>query len=83
MTKEQTIADLKAKHPSLTYGINDEVFQMSSEQYQETINLWADAAIAKEQAIAEAIAAKDAAQAKLAALGLTTDDLKALGLGGN
>jgi hypothetical protein len=28
-------------------------------------------------------AAKDAAQAKLAALGLTTDDLKALGLGGN
>ena len=28
-------------------------------------------------------AAKAAAQAKLAALGLTTDDLKALGLGGN
>jgi hypothetical protein len=32
---------------------------------------------------AAAITAKDAAQAKLAALGLTTDDLKALGLGGN
>jgi hypothetical protein len=32
---------------------------------------------------ADAIAAKEAAQAKLAALGLTTDDLKALGLGGN
>ena len=29
---------------------------------------------------AAAIAAKEAAQAKLAALGLTTDDLKALGL---
>jgi hypothetical protein len=28
-------------------------------------------------------AAKEAAQAKLAALGLTTDDLKALGLGNN
>jgi hypothetical protein len=28
----------------------------------------------------EAVAAKEAAQAKLAALGLTTDDLKALGL---
>ena len=27
--------------------------------------------------------AKEAAEAKLAALGLTTDDLKALGLGGN
>jgi hypothetical protein len=32
---------------------------------------------------AKAIAAKAAATAKLAALGLTTDDLKALGLGGN
>lgn len=32
---------------------------------------------------AEAEAAKESAQAKLAALGLTTDDLKALGLGNN
>jgi hypothetical protein len=32
---------------------------------------------------AEAQAAKAAAEAKLAALGLTTDDLKALGLGSN
>jgi hypothetical protein len=32
---------------------------------------------------AQAAAAKEAAQAKLAALGLTTDDLKALGLGNN
>ena len=80
MTKEQIIADLKAKHPTLTYGINDEVFEMSSEQYEETINSWADAAIAKEQAIAAAATAKEAAEAKLAALGLTADDLKALGL---
>ena len=36
--------------------------------------------IAKAQAKAEAEAAKAVAQAKLAALGLTTDDLKALGL---
>ena len=32
---------------------------------------------------AQAIAKKEAAQAKLKALGLTTDDLKALGLGNN
>jgi hypothetical protein len=32
---------------------------------------------------AEAVAAKETAQSKLAALGLTADDLKALGLGGN
>jgi len=31
----------------------------------------------------KAITARETAQAKLAALGLTTDDLKALGLGGN
>ncbi len=34
----------------------------------------------KSQQDSAAIAAKEAAQAKLAALGLTTDDLKALGL---
>lgn len=38
------------------------------------------AALAKTEEEAERIAAKEAAQAKLAALGLTTDDLKALGL---
>ena len=38
---------------------------------------------AQAQAKAEAAANKAAAEAKLAALGLTSDDLKALGLGGN
>ena len=38
---------------------------------------------AKIAAKAKAKADKEAAQAKLAALGLTTDDLKALGLGTN
>jgi hypothetical protein len=38
---------------------------------------------AKAQAEAEAAAKKATAEAKLAALGLTADDLKALGLGGN
>ena len=36
--------------------------------------------LALEQAQAEAVLAKETAQAKLAALGLSTDDLKALGL---
>lgn len=40
-----------------------------------------DAWKAEQEAAAQT--AKAAAQAKLAALGLTTDDLKALGLGGN
>ena len=40
-------------------------------------------AAAKAQAEAEAAAKKATAEAKLATLGLTADDLKALGLGGN
>jgi hypothetical protein len=45
--------------------------------------LASDDVAARVKAEADAQAAKDAAQAKLAALGLTTDDLKALGLGNN
>jgi hypothetical protein len=41
------------------------------------------AAEAEATAKAEEAAKKAAAEAKLAALGLTSDDLKALGLGGN
>ena len=63
--------------------------------YVEENQLWVSGDLTKEQAKAlldahnppdpiikenEAKAAKEAAQAKLAALGLTTDDLKALGL---
>ena len=40
-----------------------------------------EAARLEKQATEDAIAAKAAAEAKLTALGLTTDDLKALGLG--
>lgn len=44
---------------------------------------WKATKEAKELAEAETVAAKATAEAKLAALGLTADDLKALGLGGN
>jgi hypothetical protein len=55
--------------------MNDEEFA----NYQSDVARYA----AKIAAQAEAEAAKASAQAKLTALGLTTDDLKALGLGGN
>jgi hypothetical protein len=44
---------------------------------------WDDGNKAKAAKDAAEIAKRTAAEAKLAALGLTTDDLKALGLGGN
>lgn len=50
-------------------------------EYQESINRQNEIIEAREQAAAEAAAKKAAAEAKLAVLGLTADDLKALGLG--
>ena len=67
---------------------------VNTETGEETIREMTDAELAQfakdkaddeaRKAEAEAAAqAKAAAEAKLAALGLTTEDLKALGLGGN
>jgi hypothetical protein len=44
---------------------------------------WLEAKAIKDAELAQAEAAKAAAEAKLAALGLTADDLKVLGLGNN
>ncbi len=81
MTKNQIIAQLKQENPILSYGINDEVVEMTSEQYEATIESWAVARVAKAQAKAQAEAKKATAEGKLTALGLDADDLKALGLG--
>ena len=63
-------------------GDNVEIVPLSAEELVRLENLIEES---KAQKAAEAVkeAAKESAQAKLAALGLTTDDLKALGLGGN
>ena len=50
---------------------------------QEIEALWAEVQDEIETEKEAVIAKKASAQAKLQALGLTTDDLKALGLGGN
>lgn len=80
MTKE----DIIAANPSIKIGINDEVIEVSSgDDYDNYINILFDVEVQKEKAAeiaAEEQKAKEAVQAKLAALGLTADDLKALGL---
>jgi hypothetical protein len=83
MTIETKIAELKELYPTLTKGVNDEVIVLDATEYEETIAQWAANEIAAEETIAATEAAKVSATAKLAALGLTTDDLKALGLGTN
>ena len=59
----------------------DEIIEreMTDNEYQVHL-LRLDKLAAMEEKQAQAESAKDAAQAKLAALGLTADDLKALGL---
>ena len=79
MTLENKIAELKKSYPTLTKGVNDETIEMTAEEYEATITQWAQNLLDQENKKLEAEAAKTAAQAKLAALGLTTDDLAALG----
>jgi hypothetical protein len=65
-----TVKELELSEDELAQRLKDQ-----DEQAQQDAQAAADKA--------SAAAAKEAAQAKLAALGLTTDDLKALGLGNN
>ena len=75
MTKPQVkIVDVTTGEEIVRDATADEIAQMQLDA--------ANAEARKEAERAE-IAKKAAAEAKLAALGLTADDLKALGLGGN
>ena len=56
MTKTQKIAALKLENPALTKQINGESVELNAEEYAQTIESWADAVMAKE----DAQAAKDA-----------------------
>ena len=72
MTKEMiTIHDIETGEISQREMTAEELAQRKADQEDQALFL---------QQKAEAKATKETAQAKLAALGLTTDDLKALGL---
>ena len=83
MTKNELIAQCKAENPQMFQTINDETIEVVGQEYEKACSDWAEmrlTQIALEDELAAVQAAKETAQAKLAALGLTTDDLKALGL---
>ena len=80
MTLNKKIAELKKVYPTLTKGVNDQTVELNADEYEATISEWGQNLLDQENKQAEAEAAKTAAQAKLTALGLTADDLKALGL---
>ena len=80
-TKSDKIAALKAKYPTLKTGDDERGYtDLSAEEYEATITMWADNELDQEAKSAKAKADKASAESKLAALGLTADDLKALGL---
>jgi len=87
MRLDEIKQELLTANPTLKRGSDETGYEdITGEEYQATIQSWAEAAYAKELKAQEAesqAAKKTAAEAKLAALGLTADDLKALGLGGN
>jgi len=81
-TKQQYITQAKAANPKPLYAtINDEQVQLSDAEYDETITAWAEMRVAQDvaaEADADAAAAAASGRAKLAALGLTDDEIDAL-----
>lgn len=84
-TLNEMIEIVRAENPNGLRTGNTETGDrdLTADEYEATIANWAQARLDKQNKKAEADAAKAAAEAKLAALGLTADDLKALGLGSN
>ena len=84
MNKQEMITQLKEQYLVLRTGDDNVGYtDLSPEEYEITISNWADAELAKLAAEAEAEAKESkriAALAKLEALGLDEDDLKALEL---
>lgn len=75
----------KELNPTLQRGSDETGYEpIVGDEYETIIQSWAEAAYAKElkaEAEKQVKAKRIEAEAKLAALGLTSDDLKALGLG--
>ena len=85
MSKTDEINQLKNEFPTIIRYEAGEAIELTGEEYENHIEeLWQlnkkqEEKIAQEQAAEEArLAARQQAEAKLLALGLTTEDLKAL-----
>jgi hypothetical protein len=77
MSEIMTITDV-ATGETITRELTVEELAWRAKEHESTLPT-----VEQLAAQAEALAAKATAEAKLAALGLTADDLKALGLGSN
>ena len=83
MTKNELIAQFNADNPEIVATINGEQITLDVAEYEKTRADWVAMRleqIALEESIAATESSKQAAQAKLSELGLTAEDLTALGL---
>ena len=80
-TLEQWIEFHKKADPVIKEGNDQDGYtEYDAERYEATILKWAQNSLEQEQNVADEKAKRDSALAKLQALGLDEDDLKALGL---
>lgn len=78
-TKQEMINLLKAEFPILQVGDEDRGYtELSADEYEAQIAEWADARLAKEQAKAEAEAARQTKISAYEKLGLTEAEIEAL-----
>lgn len=79
-TIEEIKADILTTNPSRKYIINDEEIEQTDLEFQEAVQKRAEMEYEQQLKAKEIADAKATTLAKLAALGLEPDDLKALGL---
>ena len=79
MTKDELIAQYKAENPSLIKRINGQDIEVDATEYEETMDSWAEAKLAKDARLAEVEESKLAKISAYQKLGLTEDEIKALG----
>jgi phosphoribosylformimino-5-aminoimidazole carboxamide ribonucleotide (ProFAR) isomerase len=78
MTLSTIITELKEEFPNLTKQINDKIVDLDVDEYEETINAWAEAKLAIQIANNEAKAKAAQKAALLDRLGITEDEAKLL-----
>jgi|LakMenE18May11ns_1017448.scaffolds.fasta_scaffold7986365_1 hypothetical protein len=78
MNKLEIIAKLKTEYPTLTQQVNDEVIELDQDEYEATIDSWADATLAKEAAELKAEQLRATKIAAYEKLGLTEAEIEAL-----
>ena len=73
MTKQQLIEQFKLDYPTITKQVDDEVITLDQDEYEATIDAWADAQLLKLAQQAEAAAKATQTPALLERLGITED----------